>query len=383
MVVKRVAVEAFRASLPREDDPDCVHTWLYRSVHRVVNAPASSMFPAWPVTGWEMGYWEGAIYFLQCMLGWSKLDLGLLRLERLGFLGGGERPDPAKFPLLALLSELWDDAGQLDLLAAWVFTHAWPCDIAFTGLGDSSLIPGASLPLSPPSRWHQKFEAKYQGRFPAYSPYDGFNPNGLHLGSSNGDLGEGDEAGRLLVGDPESLEAILLPGSGGWYWALCKRADAVGALGFRVDVVVPGFGWLGRFRRSPVTGLWYRGTHDEHLLGNLHPKAQRPEDWRIGEERRFATGQAIAFMIGREIMPATGREPAFAFRPGEVRVNDKGKKRTILGCGFDKKQEPIYVVRRHDSGEVETKNAQRAHVGYGPLLDFDPACVAELAPSDH
>jgi hypothetical protein len=63
---------------------------------------------------------------------------------------------------------------------------------------------------------------------------------------------------------------LELDGYVGWYQALFDRpAVRDSAPTVPVDVYVKPVGWLGTYRRSSVTGLWYRGSHEVHLLGNV------------------------------------------------------------------------------------------------------------------
>lgn len=43
---------------------------------------------------------------------------------------------------------------------------------------------------------------------------------------------------------------------------------SLGTGSWHVDVVVKPMGWLGTFRRSWVTGLWFQGRHLIHAAGN-------------------------------------------------------------------------------------------------------------------
>ena len=56
----------------------------------------------------------------------------------------------------------------------------------------------------------------------------------------------------------------------GWYGALqhWDGPTRIAGRGLRVDVVCTPVGWLGQFRRSEVTGRWFRGRHSTHMLGN-------------------------------------------------------------------------------------------------------------------
>lgn len=63
---------------------------------------------------------------------------------------------------------------------------------------------------------------------------------------------------------------MITPTYVGWYAALRAYPEPTRRNGhdLRIDVVCPTLGWLGQYRRSAVTGLWFRGTHEAHMLGN-------------------------------------------------------------------------------------------------------------------
>lgn len=55
----------------------------------------------------------------------------------------------------------------------------------------------------------------------------------------------------------------------GWYSQLLTSPRAwKGSHDVRMDVIVRPLGWLGTYRKSRVTGLWFRGRHRWHMLGN-------------------------------------------------------------------------------------------------------------------
>lgn len=55
----------------------------------------------------------------------------------------------------------------------------------------------------------------------------------------------------------------------GWYHHLSDSGPGrVDDRSVRVDVVCRTVGWLGEYRRSTETGIWFRGQHRWHMLGN-------------------------------------------------------------------------------------------------------------------
>jgi hypothetical protein len=75
----------------------------------------------------------------------------------------------------------------------------------------------------------------------------------------------------LLRSAEKERRAVLMADSMiGWYRALALQGGALPALGERswhVDVVVRTVGWLGTYRRSRVSGLWFAGPHRFHIHG--------------------------------------------------------------------------------------------------------------------
>ena len=380
MTVRRVPLEEFRGTLTGPGLGDTSHHWLYPSVHRLINGGQDRSFLDWRVAPYEdpfnreaMAYWEAAVYFLDCFLGWSHPGLGLARYYERSPLEAGTHP------LLSLFGEVWNSRHELDLLAMWVWTSYHRMGSGLESLmnpGERLPIP-ADLPVQPTASWMEGFRRRFtETTVPGLHPYQG-GSNPLHLGY-NLALERSQSPGELILGDPERREARFLhPTMEGWYAGLHDQCAEAGALGWRVDVVVPGFGWVGRFRRSPATGLWYRGSHEEHLLGNVVPDPERFSE-HGSESLRSATEAALTYMQANGIRPARGQGPAFAFRAGEVRANAKGEPRTILGAGWDQDGDAVYIVRRRDT--LDTKHAQRAHQTWGPLLDLDPTIVSALVP---
>jgi len=58
----------------------------------------------------------------------------------------------------------------------------------------------------------------------------------------------------------------------GWYSALAELGNALpprpGDGNWRVDIHVTPIGYLGEYRRSWMTGLWFAGPHRYHSSGN-------------------------------------------------------------------------------------------------------------------
>lgn len=77
---------------------------------------------------------------------------------------------------------------------------------------------------------------------------------------------------KLLRSSPSERRAVLLVDRmAGWYANLAQAGSALPNLGGRswhVEVVWRPVGWLGTYRRSRTTGLWFSGGHRYHVQGN-------------------------------------------------------------------------------------------------------------------
>lgn len=85
-----------------------------------------------------------------------------------------------------------------------------------------------------------------------------------------------DQSGATLLhaaADSHVVRASLVVESRSpWYSALAKWGDRLpvrqDGRSWRVDVTSKDYGYVGEFRRSSVTGLWFSGKHSSHMLGN-------------------------------------------------------------------------------------------------------------------
>lgn len=108
--------------------------------------------------------------------------------------------------------------------------------------------------------------------------------DGLHLGShavspqwrpGQDSIGAGTgewhlQPPKVIVGN-KGVAAVLLDGYPGWYSAVRDVGRSLepssSSSHWEVDVVVRQLGWLGRYHRSPNTGVWHAVHEEEHLLG--------------------------------------------------------------------------------------------------------------------
>jgi hypothetical protein len=166
-------------------------------------------------------------------------------------------------PHLKLVRELWDRNQQLDYYAAWSFIKG--ASIGFELLSSTQHLAERSL-------FHdQEWWATFLRRPIPNGPnafFGGTNP--LHLGHSEW-FGEEKGASELYI-DAGSRKAVLIVNSiAGWKYDLRDAGDKlpdVGDRSWHVELYDRQTGYLGLFRRSRITGLWFQGKHSVHLRGN-------------------------------------------------------------------------------------------------------------------
>jgi hypothetical protein len=233
------------------------------SIYRVLAPPSSGeTLPRKPELGdpqwFSCGYWTALLHVLIYSVGWFRPDLGLSWWYQNG--------KPTDDPRLRLLGEVFDADGQLDWFAAWLWgvqfgrRMDWNLN-ELTGWIDSRQEPSVDR------SWMecQYREATASGiHTPIGSGYDE-----LHLTvHCHGPLESSWSSPSLLHTDPDQRRAVVVVDSlVGWYRSLCIAGMELPPLrdrSWHVDVFVKQTGWLGTFRRSWTTGLWFSGEHQFH-----------------------------------------------------------------------------------------------------------------------
>jgi len=245
--------------------------WIVPYIHgALTNQSIEHRFPDVPTEHDEqIVYWEGAYYLITLALGWSNPGRGL----KWWFEAG----KPTDEPVLYLLSKVWDHRNQLERLAAWL----WFQD------GERLAQKLRHLPGSKPEfPWNDQglgidraFGAEVRRRWAGQSytatlplGKEGGGSNELHMGHVFWMLDSNNTEGdvRKSTSNPASA-TITLAASENWYGSFCELAQQLPSLGDRswhVDVIVKGWGWLGTYRQSRDTGIWFLGKHSTHLKGN-------------------------------------------------------------------------------------------------------------------
>jgi hypothetical protein len=265
---------------PSEDDPSLVgqHNWCFlipRLHAALANPRADVTFPRLAHTDDNEpvhAFWETALYMLHFLLGWADPGRGLEWWYRGGRKGLGD-------PCLSVLRRIWVADEDFDLFAAWCWergtTHGVRGSYA-VGIEDLVAIRVNERPRPPAgffdAAWWKGVQRRKASRSEPYVPNPYFGgTNSLHLGHSRDACDKDSMPGLLLHSESRERRAVLvLEQARGWYRQLLLHGQALPSVGQRswhVDVLVKPVGWLGTFRRSRVSGLWFRGKHSIHMAG--------------------------------------------------------------------------------------------------------------------
>jgi hypothetical protein len=247
--------------LPSTDDLDmvCDPHWCAHipNLHKFLSGEVES-FSLPPLFGDDLfdtcAYWEPLLYLLYFLFGWRDPGKGLLWWYR-------QERDCLNDKRLTLISETWGRQGKLDLFAAWAWEQPNQSTL-------NSYITKRDVNENEHYPWDlsvKEMEGLYK-----YDPYYG-GGNPLHLGHSCQALQPIRQEASLQY-DKNTRKAILILESiKGWYAELDKLDDELPSLikrSWYVDVFVKPVGWLGTFRKSRETGLWFNGKHSLHIVGN-------------------------------------------------------------------------------------------------------------------
>jgi hypothetical protein len=259
-------VERWEAAAFRQTDqarPDAIGEWgwyqLVPALHRALANPYEEIaFPRFRTNFGQKeacAYWEAAWYLLYRLVGWRDLGAGL----RWWF----ETKKPIDDARLALLRELFDDQGQLELLAMWAWTSP---DLAAGGRARrcEDFLGRA---------YFEEFKLRHpDADGPRWDPYASGGlgaTNPLHLGKAI-DATPGGDVLFLVSENTERRGVLVVERASEWHAALVGRGERLPDLGDRswnVEVVARAIGSLGTFRRSRVTGEWFQGRHSVHVAG--------------------------------------------------------------------------------------------------------------------
>lgn len=193
-------------------------------------------------------WWIPLVHLVTYGLGWAQPGLGLQR-----WVASGR---PTDHPILQVVDTWWGEA-----VADFV---AWS-----SGDSAAATITWAVLDAAPHHRFTEK-ELSPVRTARWFHPSLGGDP--LHL--SDHVLGPVKhsrvDARRVITSSRNRTVGVLLADTAvGWYRELLATATDVpwDAPSPTVDVIVQPLGWLGTYRRSHQSGLWFTGQHRWHQLG--------------------------------------------------------------------------------------------------------------------
>ena len=232
--------------------------------HALASPLTGQLVPAAPETRdphqQALGYWGALHYVLLHRMGWARPDRGL----RWWYDAG----KPVDDPTLSLISEVWDRDGNLDAYLGWLL-QGQP---VFLGSEPQSSAewPSAREPLAPNwARWSAAVRSA--GELPGSVYFQGgWDP--LHLSGHSGEAGVSDSNSTISMISRADRRAVYLTNSmDAWYHDLQRKAKNlpdISPRSWHVDVIVRPVGFLGTYRRSSHTGLWFTGRHRNHSAGN-------------------------------------------------------------------------------------------------------------------
>ena len=209
-----------------------------------------------------VAYWSALLHLLVYGLGWVRPDRGMKWWYDSG--------KPTVDRTLRFVTRVWEADGQLDWFAAWLWST--PSLLSPELVSDATgYALAAHSPLPADDRWlrARRTEADASGVSAPVS-HGGGDPHHLqdHIA---GPLQDVTGKALLLRTSAADRRAVLfLDSMVGWYRALATTSRSLPKLSahsWRVDVVVKPVGWLGTYRKSAESGLWFTGHHSVHIQG--------------------------------------------------------------------------------------------------------------------
>ncbi|MGF9660523.1 hypothetical protein AAIH25_01485 [Arthrobacter crystallopoietes] len=232
---------------------------LFSSIHG-----ERPIYPTLPAAGKISGptavpYWHGLFLLTYAALAWCRPEVGLAR-----WISQGMNDEE---PVLKVLKRSWG----LDAMALAFENNRNELEDYFFPEVRAEFRPAATRHISA-----DVFKESIVMRQPHWGAVfmGGWDP--MH---SMAHLREHmwwptDNAPVLLSTAIESSQEahLLLDRFEGWYESLMVHGERLqrlsNAQSWKVHVTVKPLGYLGRFRQSSVTGLWFQSRHRTHMLGN-------------------------------------------------------------------------------------------------------------------
>lgn len=216
----------------------------------------------------RLAYYTCLQSFLTYSFGWTRHDKGLDWWRKRDFAELDDRT--------ALIRAVWHTDDTLMGFFAW-------CTTVDPALAVRPLKRWARDPDRRPLSLDKETETAVM-RALSRPPWTG-GSDPMHLGGGDhggaasvssaylGGAATEPSHGRLLGADPELRQAVFVADRvEGWYEMLCEEGADLPELpqsrNWRVDVYVREIGFVGTYRRSRATGLWFAGRHELHMAGN-------------------------------------------------------------------------------------------------------------------
>ena len=206
-----------------------------------------------------IAYWSPLLHLTTFALGWATPGLGLWKWQQMG--------SPTTDPVLATLAQRYGQ-DDIQLIRAWLGSAP----------GGQRRISAFEDPLSTPvpTPVDLKREDEAVRARPSYQALFEGGSDPLHLTGHLAPPRDPEDAKPVarkvettLGGEP--VHYLLI---GEYYpslfWALHDGAvpSTTAGRSTRVGLLCPAIGWLGNYRKSRATGLWFRGRHRWHTMGN-------------------------------------------------------------------------------------------------------------------
>lgn len=238
------------------------HPWVWAVglPYRALAAPSGgAVMPAKPCAGDDLfdtlGYFAALQSFLTYSFAWTRHDKGLIRWCDEGM--------PDEDPRFALIRDVWVADRVLDQYIEWCVQHP-----ILTALEAFAAQPDREpIALSPEWRRRLRTARSHTLEGPD-SPYGKHLESGDHISEPSAS-GEG----RIVGADPDTRSAVFVTDAvTGGYSELHRLGGQLPALAnhrsWRIDVFVKPIGFVGTYRRSRETSLWFSGRHAHHISGN-------------------------------------------------------------------------------------------------------------------
>jgi len=207
-------------------------------------------------------YWTPLIHILRYGLGWLDMAKGMNWWESAG--------RPTDDPRLALIDQIWGSDGQMKYFVAQISSNgSWRWGIAERmGLDPRVALDGYSMPKAK----HDEIVKEAESTGINLPVGGGTDP--LHLEYHS--LGPMEQTNQrrptaFTLNKTDRTAVVVMEATAGWYLALSnfgRTLPNVEPRSWHVDVYARPVGWLGNYRRSTETGMWFMGKHSLHMRGN-------------------------------------------------------------------------------------------------------------------